>query len=235
MNFDTPAAKHVAMQLCEQFKEVFTGGPRAAVYPIVIGIETDREGLHVHGTADPSKELRLWDNLDSNEAMLRVQVNSLLPGLDSQMVDDIVPLLRGNIEHIKYVLTLQRPIVELDHRENVIAVGVGFDWLHVPNKALIIGPFEELWTKTVVTAASVIADNIKAGVVDEKRGIVLFASAYSSAARGSWPWRMAEMTSRYIARASQEAIRSTELLKMTTVYVVAGVTDRASLLFHPCT
>jgi len=31
----------------------------------------------------------------------------------------------------------------------VIAVGRGFDWLHLPNKALIIGPFDHSWTTTV--------------------------------------------------------------------------------------
>ena len=27
------------------------------------------------------------------------------------------------------------------HQEQVLAVGRGFDWLHIPNKALIVGPY----------------------------------------------------------------------------------------------
>ena len=40
------------------------------------------------------------------------------------------------------------PCVQLEHNEVVIAVGRGFDWLHLPNKALIIGPFDHSWTTT---------------------------------------------------------------------------------------
>ncbi len=240
MNFDTNAARGEAERLASQFQEAFAGGSRAAVIPIVTGIETDDEALVFEAFCDGSaKQTR--GRLDCRDFAadvpdkdrIRAAVTALLPGVDQQLVADLVPIVANNALHIFTRRQMKVPIVSLNHEETVIAVGVGFDWLHVPNKAFIVGPYDHQWPTAVATAASVIAGNIRNKAIDPNGGIVLIASSYCNDAPGSWGWKLAEMTSRYYARVSQKAIADEgSLLLQARVHVLVGVVERATLEFH---
>ena len=65
----------------------------------------------------------------------------------------------------------------MNHSEQVIAVGRGFDWLHVINKALIVGPFSVDWSSEVVTAAKIVLSNLKEGRAPKEDGTVLLVCA----------------------------------------------------------
>ena len=133
--YDTGAAHAAAQKLAEQTEHVFGKSPRM-VYPVVVGVETDEEGLVLHGNG-MTLDMATLTTTDDLEAKIR----DMYPDMDAQMVTDFLPLLLGNWEHIRDVRASNRPPVDLEHREQIIAVGRGFDWLHLPNKALIIGPY----------------------------------------------------------------------------------------------
>jgi hypothetical protein len=248
MNFDTDAARESAEHLANQYRLVFEGGTRAAVFPIVVGIETDREGFVIHGHQSTlpltnqsivfpvgRQDLRTWDFACEtvDEDALRRAVYEMFRGVDSQLVEDLLPVLSGNAKHVFLRQQHHVPIVSLDHQETVIAVGVGFDWLHVPNRALVVGPFDDTWSSAVATAANVVANNVHTEVVTLSDGIVLIASSYCRAPPGSWQWKMSEMTSRYVARVSQQALlRGPLLQEAKVVYVLVGVVEKSTLKFH---
>ena len=103
-----------------------------------MGIETDSDALVLHGVNAQVLDLATVDKTLTDEA-LRVQLQQLYPDMQWQMLNDLLPLLRGNLEHIAQIRAANRPIAEAEHKEQILAIGRGFDWLHLPNKALIIG------------------------------------------------------------------------------------------------
>jgi hypothetical protein len=63
-----------------------------------------------------------------------------LPGHARDIRRDLLPLLEGNLAHVAALRGVAREL-DIEHREWVICVGRGFDFLHLPNTALIIGPY----------------------------------------------------------------------------------------------
>lgn len=237
MDFDTVAARELAASLAVQFRDVFAGGSRATVFPLVVGIETDSEGLILHSEAEcgPGETVSItaYAAETPDATTLRAAVRNLLPRLDAQLLDDLMPVLLGNAKHIYTRRQEHIPIIDLDHRETVIAIGSGFGWMHTPNKALVIAPFDHNWTSAAATAASVITKNIANNAVDPTHGIVLALCTSCTGEPGGWRWKMAEMTSRYLARAAQQAImEQSQLLATTVVYVLAGVVEKESMRMH---
>jgi hypothetical protein len=281
MNYDTAAARRCAKKLASQFQEAFAGGSRAAVIPLIVGIETDDEALifesfqesiaackepllpsptaggaspHDRGgdddgagdkedilTSNRSFAKKIFNRLDvrdfaaaePNHDAIKTAIARLLPGIDQQLANDMMPIVLNNALHIYTRRQLAAPIVSLNHEESVIAVGVGFDWFHVPNKAFIIGPYDHEWPSAVAVAASVISGNVRNKVIDASKGIVLMASSYCSDMPGSWGWKMAEMTTRYYARVARAAIADeASLLAQTPVHVLMGVVEKTTLEFH---
>ncbi|WP_235263791.1 carboxysome shell carbonic anhydrase [Nitrincola sp. A-D6] len=74
------------------------------------------------------------DDLDS----LPVKLEGFFTDMPAQIRHDLLPLVEGNLRHIDEMRQLQRDL-DIEHREWMICVGRGFDFLHVPNVALIIG------------------------------------------------------------------------------------------------
>ncbi|HNO88242.1 MAG TPA: hypothetical protein PKI69_08220, partial [Rhodocyclaceae bacterium] len=64
----------------------------------------------------------------------------------------------------------------IEHREWMICVGRGFDFLHMPNLALIIGPYSPNLEDPIRKAASIILNNMRAGRIPDD-GFLLLASA----------------------------------------------------------
>ncbi|QQR50377.1 hypothetical protein IPF86_00435 [Candidatus Nomurabacteria bacterium] len=92
------------------------------------------------------------------------QISCLYPDLPEKVLRDFARLLSGNKEHISVIRSSDRPI-DFDHQERVIGFGNGFDWLHEPNLALILNPFDIDSIGPLKTAGKVLTDNL------EKRGI----------------------------------------------------------------
>ncbi len=171
---DVEAARTYTRKLKEQIEFVF-GSMHYVVYPIQVGIETDEDALVLHG-ADGSV-LDLGSEPKNAEGDLTSQIKKLYPDMRERMVNDLLPLLVGNLAHIKKIRLSHRPIEDTEHKEQILAIGRGFDWLHLPNKALIIGPYSYNLGDPVATAARILLSNLNEGRIPKATGGVLMTSA----------------------------------------------------------
>ncbi len=172
--YDTEGAKKFTANLKVQFERVF-GQNHSVVYPIQVGIETDDDALVFHGKN--GNLLNLAEEKEADEELLRIKLQKLFPDMQRVMIEDLLPLVLGNIRHIAEVRTMRRPVEDIDHKEQILGIGRGFDWLHLHNKALIVGPFSYNLQDPIAKAAGILLENIKKGQVPKEDGVVLMASA----------------------------------------------------------
>lgn len=165
--YDKEASIRGAMGFKKQLERAYKGLPHQMV-PIVIGIETDEESLIIHGDNNEKLELAKLP-LDTSEEQVFSELGHLFEGKNSQMSVqmrmDLLPLLLGNISHTHKVKASNRPIIEMNHGEWIVGVGgaSAFDFLHVPNAAIIVGQYNPNLGKIIEKAFSVIKDNWKEG------------------------------------------------------------------------
>ena len=171
--YDTNAARNDAFAIKAQFERVF-GNEHRIVYPIIIGIETDEDVFIVHG--ENGETLELASITETGMASLRATLRRLFPDMREQVVLDLLPLLEGNVKHVANVRAHNRTPVEHEHMEQVMGIGRGFDWLHIHNKALIIGPYEHNLREPVEKAAGILLSNLEAGRIPKDDGVVVMTS-----------------------------------------------------------
>jgi hypothetical protein len=172
---DTGAALAHTYEIRRQVEHIFGAG-HGTVYPLVCGFETDEDALIVHGTDGQTLELATLTSTD--RATLELRLAALLPDMPAQMRADLLPLLHGNLEHIETVraqISRNERTLDIEHREWMICLGRGFDFLHTPNVALIIGPYSPNLDVPIHTAAGIIEANMAAGRVPDD-GFLLLAS-----------------------------------------------------------
>ena len=68
--------------------------------------------------------------------------------------------------------------LDIEHREWMLCVGRGFDWLHVPNIALIIGPYSPDLADPIRKAAGIIRANMRAGRIPNDGFLVMSSVPY---------------------------------------------------------
>lgn len=228
--YDTAGAKKAAENLRAQFERVY-GKKMRVVHPIVVGIETDDEGLIFHGEEAGSYDVS--QRRDDSEEEVRHALEGLYPSMPRQMLMDLVPLVLGNQARIKEVAASNRPPIDLDHREQIIAVGRGFDWLHIPNRALIVGPYDHDWPSAVATAGGIVLDNLKSGRVPKEEGALLLISSLSREERGSHGWNTAAEKARYLERIAKAVLDERVSELAPDLKVLSGVLDASTRLFYP--
>lgn len=191
--YDTEAARAHVFAIRRQFEQVFGRG-HGTVYPLVCGFETDEEALVLHaagdGEADGGATLDLA-TLDAAEddaataAQLRQRLVQLFPDMPEQVRHDLVPLVAGNLAHIAEVRQRPRALDatqrDIEHREWMICLGRGFDFLHTPNQALIIGPYSPDLADPVRKAAAIIEANMAGGRIPADGFLLLASSPYLDA------------------------------------------------------
>lgn len=172
-NYDVEEARAYTARFASQVERMY-GTRHATVYPVRIGVETDEDALVFHGI--DGKTLDLSQAGFSTEGDLRMALAELYPDMKPRMLEDLLPLAVGNVRHIREIRQSQRPIMDIEHRERIIGVGRGFDWMHLLNLAFLVGPFDLDLAKPIRTAATLIATNLREGRVRDD-GIVLLTSA----------------------------------------------------------
>ncbi len=172
-NYCLDRAVGSAVALVDQIEAVYGSG-HEQVYPVVVGIETDGEGLVFHDALD-TRRAEIRGFLDADDAKFRELIGYLYPDMHPRVRADLLPLMAGNAEHLRQGDHEHRPEAEMCHRERIIAVGQGFDWLHKPNLALIIGDFDPRLNETIAKAAGIIQDNREKGRIPDTEAL-LFAS-----------------------------------------------------------
>jgi hypothetical protein len=191
--YDTENAKAASLELKQQFVNDFMND---SIYVIQCGVETDFNTLIFHG--DNGETLDLSEAKFDNEAEIIAKLQEMYPTFPIDVIKDIVPLVTGNIEHTAMIKKADRPKVDMEHKEKVLGFGRGFDSIHEPNFALIIGPYDIDLVTPIVKAAGLLLKNIKEGRVTEDEGLVLLACAIYSKAGSKQ--RLAERKARTLAK-----------------------------------
>lgn len=166
------AAKAHAYHIRSQLETLFGRGHQT-VYPLVCGFETDDDALILHGRDQQTLDLSSVPVSAIDELPSRLA--ALFPDMPGPVRRDLLPLIRGNVRHIAEVRTTNREL-NIEHREWVICIGRGFDFLHVPNVALIIGPCSPDLSHPIRQAAGIIRANMDGGRIPED-GFLLLSSA----------------------------------------------------------
>ncbi len=179
-HYDKAASIAHAWAIRQQVSELF-GHAHATVYPLVCGFETDLEALTLHTPGGAT--LDLADHADTPTQVLEAELAQLLPDLPPPMRADLLPLLQGNLAHVAAVrertLQGQRELA-VEHREWVICLGRGFDFLHTPNLALIVGPYSPDLAHPIRTAAHIIQSNMDQGRIPDDGFLLLASVPYES-------------------------------------------------------
>jgi hypothetical protein len=169
--YDTEAAKAHTYSIKRQVEYTFGSG-HGTVYPIVCGFETDEDALILHGNNGDTLDVAKLSDKDQDTLGLRLE--ALFPDMPNQVRQDLLPLLLGNRQHVAEVRRTPRDL-DIEHREWMICLGRGFDFLHMPNLALIIGPYSPDLADPIRKAAGIIENNMRAGRIPDD-GFLLLAS-----------------------------------------------------------
>jgi hypothetical protein len=175
-HFNKQAGLDHTWQIREQVAHIF-GDSHESVYPLVVGFETDEDAITLHSHVN-GPTLNLADCLGKDDKTMAFELAALLPDMPLDMRDDLLPLLMGNLDHIEQVRAQnvrQERLLDIEHREWMICLGRGFDWLHTPNIALIIGPYSPNLAHPIQTAAQIIDTNMDASRIPDD-GFLLLAS-----------------------------------------------------------
>jgi hypothetical protein len=207
-NFDKAASIRYVEGIKRQVEEVFGAG-RQTVYPVVFGFETDEDALILHGEKD------VWDlsgevpetpdgqDPDEEDSILAGRLARLYPDMPGRIVRDLAPLVRGNLRHIRETRASGRALAT-EHREWMICLGRGYDFLHEPNLALIVGPYSPDLSSPVTRAAGIIASNMEKGRIPDDGFLLLASAPYREAGVD----RMrAILKSRFLSSFADEVIR----------------------------
>ena len=161
----------------DQIRRIY-GKENQVVFPVLIGIETDNDVLILHG--DNGEVVDVSAIAEKEDDDLLTMIRRLFPNMPERVVLDFLPIIKGNLNQIGEV-DKQKMEAQLVHGEWVLAVGKGFDWLHTPNLALIVGPYDPNIGEPIKTAAGIIKSNWESGRIE--KGVVVLASAvYADAA-----------------------------------------------------
>ena len=199
--YNTSAAIEHCLTIKRQAEHIFGSG-YDTVCPVLCGYETDEDALLLHGFDDEVLDLAKISPAES--ISLGQKLNSLYPDMPEQMRQDLLPLLQGNLKRITQVRSTCR-LLDIEHREWMICLGRGFDFLHTPNLALIIGPYSPDLADPIRKAASIIEANMRAGRIPDDGFLLLASAPYEEIGMDR---ARAELKSRFLANFAAEVIRA---------------------------
>lgn len=202
-NYDTAAAYAHARQIRVQIERIF-GADHGTVYPLVCGFETDEDALILHGAGEAT--LNLAELTDADRPALAPRLAAFLPDMPTRVRADLLPLLHGNLDHIAEVraqAARHERELDIEHREWMICLGRGFDFLHTPNIALIVGPYSPNLDGPVRRAAAIIRANMTAGRIPDDGFLLLASVPYDELGVDR---ARAELKSRFLSRFAADVI-----------------------------
>ncbi len=203
--YDTRAAMAHTREIRRQVEHIFGSG-HGTVYPLVCGFETDEDALVIHGADGRTLDLAAPGSDDV--ATLEPRLAALLPDMPAQMRADLLPLLAGNLAHVAQVreqARLGERTLDVEHREWMICLGRGFDFLHTPNLALIIGPYSPDLADPIRKAAGIIENNMRAGRIPADGFLLLASVPYDEIGVDR---ARAELKSRFLSGFAADVIRA---------------------------
>lgn len=202
-DYDQQAAFKHTQDIQQQIASIF-GAAHGTVYPLVCGFETDEDALVLHGTG--GQRLRVADLNKCDAHDLSGQLAALLPDMPHAMRDDLLPLVMGNWAHVAAIRAQAAQghrHLDIEHREWMICLGRGFDFLHTPNLALIIGPYSPNLAEPIVKAAGIIESNMLSGRIPDDGFLLLSSVPYDSIGVDQ---ARAELKARFLSDFAQSVI-----------------------------
>ncbi|MCP5271011.1 MAG: hypothetical protein H6932_07240 [Burkholderiaceae bacterium] len=207
-HYRTDDARAHTFQIREQVRALFGGdgggGDLPTIFPLVCGFETDADALVLHG--EDGRTLSLADLSPADADSLPQRLAALLPGMPAAMRADLLPLLRGNLAHIaetRWQRAADARALDIEHREWMLCVGRGFDWLHTPNLALIVGPYSPNLEGPILQAAGIVRANMEAGRIPDDGFLLLTSVPYEEIGVDR---ARAVLKCRFLARFAADAI-----------------------------
>jgi hypothetical protein len=200
-DYDTAAAQEHTRAIKRQAEQIFGRG-HATVYPLICGFETDEDALLLHGSNGEVFDLAAITR--EQKPALGQRLAELYPDLPEQMKHDLLRLLQGNLDWIAEVRGSDRTL-EIEHREWMICLGRGFDFLHTPNLALIIGPYSPDLADPIRKAAGIIESNMQAERIPDDGFLLLASAPYEEIGMDR---ARAELKSRFLADFAGQVIRT---------------------------
>ena len=161
--YDEDRARQNAIGIVRQVQRCLNG----VVYPIMIGLETDRHSLHFHGNPNIDTccdiGVMLGEHTTTTDMQSAVQTECarLYPSASERMSKLLCEFMIGNARHIVKTRPEGRIETDLEHRECVLAIGEGFDWMHILNFALIIGDFTPHLKAAIRAAVDLLEENFR--------------------------------------------------------------------------
>lgn len=222
-HFNKQAALEHTWQIREQVAHIF-GQSHESVYPLVCGFETDEDAMTLHSQVGGST-LNLADCLEQDDQSIALKLAMLVPDMASEMRDDLLPLLMGNLAHVTQVReqnARQERLLDIEHREWMICLGRGFDWLHTPNLALIIGPYSPDLSHPIQTAAQIIDGNMRAGRIPADGFLLLASVPYEQIGVDR---ARAELKAQFLAQFAAEVVREQRPDLASKMHVRTAVLD----------
>jgi hypothetical protein len=177
--FDTAKAKANAESLKKALDGFFEDCPN--IFTIRIHMETDEESLVLYNDAGEALFLQECDPGISEDAM-HGKLTQLYrnPEHARQMPHAMLEALLGPVmENIRHIASLRETDhrAMLDHREWILAVGGGFDWLYrQSNTTISIGLHDPNLYRELALAARIMGVTVKRSDFVEKRGMVTVVS-----------------------------------------------------------
>ncbi len=215
-NYDTSAAINHCREIKRQAEYIFGAG-RGTVYPVICGFETDEDALLIHGNND--EILDLSTIAPDQVQTLGPRLQSICADMPEQVHRDLVHLLEGNLKWIGKIRTTSRTL-DTEHREWMICLGRGFDFLHTPNHALIIGSYSPNLADPIGKATSIIESNMAAGRIPDD-GFLLFASVPFEEI--GMDRARTELKSQFLANFAADVIRRNFPQMADRMHIIKGV------------
>jgi hypothetical protein len=203
VGYDTAAAQAHTHGIREQLAQTF-GRAQQTVYPMVCGAT-----------------LHIADLRDDDRATLGPRLGALLPDMPERMRADLIPLILGNMDRIAEVRRAPRAL-DIEHREWMICIGRGFDFMHTPNIALIIGPYSPDLADPVRKAAAIIEDNMRAGRIPQDGFLLLASAPFDEIGVDR---ARAELKARFMSRFAVEVVAESHPELATKMHVRTAVLD----------
>jgi hypothetical protein len=133
--YDTAAAIAHTYEIRRQVEHIF-GTDHGTVYPLVCGFETDEDALVIHGTAGDKLDLATLTAAD------RARSNCASPPCCPTCRHACAPICCRCCTAISNIsrtcarrFAVNERLLDIEHREWMICLGRGFDFLHTPNIA----------------------------------------------------------------------------------------------------
>jgi hypothetical protein len=227
-NYEQKASLAHTLHLKHQAETIY-GKRHLVVYPVQITIETDEDALIIR---NGNQLLNLAESANLTTDELRDRLRVLFPDMKIDMVNDFLPLLEGNLEHIAEVRKAKRPLIDTEHRERILVIGRGVDWLHIPNIALIIGPYSFNLGEPIATAGKILLDNLESGRIPRDEGVLLMASAACREMKGHHATQ-AKRKAQSMLTFALETIQGSVPQLVPHLQHIAGITDLTTRDFIP--